>query len=134
MPNLMVEFDVPTSLNAILQRFAPSEKSLDHVESIDASEFFGEHAPDEDGIEDADPFEALYETPLGSDDNPSAWVHIEGPVDLQEDLRLLVDRFRSVFESSVRANPALIEAMTLRVDETRWHVPNNRQSARPYNK
>jgi hypothetical protein len=120
------------SLNALLNGFAPSEKSLDHVESVDAS-IFWDTEPDDDGVEEADAFEALYETPSTSEDNPSARVHIEGPSDLQGDLRLLVDRYRAVFEASVRAFPALIESMTLQVHEADWYTTRNKQPARRYN-
>ena len=87
--------DSTSSLTTLTHRYAPCEKSLVDVETIQSSDFWDTH-PDDDGSSyNADAFDALYEPPLPADDKPSSWVHIDRNSDIQTELTLLVDRYRS---------------------------------------
>ena len=57
-------------------------------------------------------------------------VTIHGTATLRERIIDVIQRYESVFQSQVAAEPARIPAMVLRVDRTKWQVSKNALAAR----
>ena len=64
-------------------------------------------------------------------ENEHTKVLIEGPPLLQAKLRDLVEKYKHVFSSTVKPEPANLIPFKLQVDKTKWHTPANMLRCRP---
>jgi hypothetical protein len=53
-------------------------------------------------------------------------IHMEGSPAIRVRIRTLLEKFRSVFATSLPSEPALITPFELNVDKERWEQPSNR--------
>jgi hypothetical protein len=84
--------------------------------------------PDIDYIEwPDDPFDCLYSGESSCVDK----ITIEGSLPAQKKIRKLCEQYADIFAESVRAEPANVPPMEIKVDPAKWQVPRNRGPPRP---
>ncbi len=54
------------------------------------------------------------------------------PPELKRELQALCKEFEDIFSTVIRAEPADVTPMELKVDESKWYLPKNRLPPRPY--
>ena len=57
-------------------------------------------------------------------------VQVSGPPELRKRLMALLIEYQDIFHSTVRAQPANLQAFHLEVDHSKWHVPANQSRCR----
>jgi len=108
--------------NYQLATLATIKHRSDIIESVD----------DNDEIEwTEDPYE--FKSQPATEGSPLIdLIQIQGPPSLQRKLRALCEEFSDIFDTAVRAEPADIPPMSIKIDETKWKSNKHRLPPRTH--